>query len=490
MIKPFLFLLLSFAAPVLYAQIDRSVMPVPGPPPEVKLGRPETFSLQNGLQVLVVRDHKLPRVSLQLTLDNPPVLEGEKAGVSSLTASLLGNGSRNIPKDAFQEEVDFMGATLTFGSQGATARSLSKYFPRILELLAEAVIYPTFTEADFNTEKERLKTALKSQENDVPAIAERLQNALAYGVDHPYGEFISQESLERVSLADVTEYHRNYFVPANAYLVVIGDVTLEAVQELVTEHFTSWTRAVPPSFSYSRPRDPLFTQINVVDMPHAIQSEISVQHLVDLRMNAPDYLPALLANRILGGGAQGRLQENIREQNGYAYYAYTSLGNDKYAPATFQAITSVRNAVTDSAVVEILREIDSIGLPTIGEEELKNVKAEYTGSFVMALEKPETVARYALNIETENLPPDFFTTYLERLNAVTLGEVQEAARKYLYADPIRIVIAGKGSEIIPGLQALRYKGKAVPIRYYNKLAEPVEAPENLPVSIPAGLNKG
>jgi predicted Zn-dependent peptidase len=468
------------------AQIDRSTMPKPGPPPEIKLGTPQRFELKNGLKVIVVADHKLPRVSMQLTLDNPPIVEGDKAGVSSLVAGLLGNGSKNISKDAFNEEVDFLGARISFGAQSASASTLSKYFPRILELMADAAISPNFTADDFDTEKARLITSIKSQENDVQAIADRLQNTLTYGTGHPYGEYTTEATLGQVSLADVEKFYREHFVPANAYLVVIGDVDFGDVKELVNTYFTPWTRAVPPSFSYTRPSDSQFAQINFTDMPNAVQSEIRVTNLADLQMNAEDYLPAILANRIFGGGFQSRLNQNIREDKGYAYYAYSSLGNDKYAPATFSAVTSVRNAVTDSAVVQILQELDSVTLPTIAGEELENAKAEYTGSFVMALEKPETIAKYALNIETENLPGDFYNTYLERLNAVSVAQVQKAAEKYIKPGNARIVIAGKGSEVIPALEAIQINGRGIPLRFYDKQAMPVEKPANK-ISVPSGV---
>ena len=479
-------LLLAFITLGVQAQIDRSVMPEAGPPPEIQLGQPQTFKLKNGLKVLVVPDRKLPRVSVQLSLDNPPVMEGDLAGVADLTSSLLGNGSKNIPKDAFIDEVDFMGASISFGAQSASARTLSKYFPRILELLADAAINPNFTMEDFDTEKARLLTFIQSQDKDVTAIADRLQDALAYGTQHPYGEFMTRETVAGVTLEDVEQFYRDYFVPANAYLVVIGDVDFGEVRELVTKYFTPWTRAVPPSYSYTRPANVQYPQINFVDMPNAVQSEIRAIRLADLKMNDPGYLASILANRIFGGGFQGRLNQNIREDKGYAYYAYSSLGNDKYAPAAFTALTSVRNAVTDSAVVQILQELDSITLPTITLEELNNAKAEYTGSFVMALEKPETIARYALHIETENLPPDFYTTYLERLNAVSLQQVQLAAEKYFNPRQTRIVIAGKGSEVISGLGGIMHQGKAVPIRYFDKQAKEVEKPD-YNISLPPGV---
>jgi len=435
--KIFLLTMLSLFFTASYAQIDRSNQPKPGPAPEINLQEPETFSLKNGLKVMVVENHKLPRVSIQLTLDNPPVLEGEKAGVQSLTGSLMGNGSKSISKDDFNEEVDFLGARLNIGATSAFASSLSKYFPRILELMADAAINPNFTQEEFDKEKEKLLTNLKAEEKDVSAIASRVQSALAYGKNHPRGEFITEETVNNVSLLDVQNFYRDYFVPANAYLVVIGDVEFDQVKELVTKNFTPWTKAVPPSLSYSEPKDAQYTQINFVDMPNAVQSEISVQNLVDLKMKDEDYLDALIANRILGGGAQARLFLNLREDKGYTYGSYSGIGDNKYGPTTFRATASVRNMVTDSSVVEILKEIDKISSEPVTAEELANAKAKYVGNFVMALERPQTIANYALNIETEGLPKDFYKTYLERINAVSIDDVQKASKKYFSSSNAR-----------------------------------------------------
>ena len=162
--KIYISLILGLVALNMQAQVDRSKMPKPGPAPEINLQEPMSLEMQNGLKVLVVENHKLPRVSIQLRIDNPPILEGNKAGVSSLTASLLGNGSKTITKDDFNEEVDFLGARISFGSQSAFASSLSKYFPRILELMADAAINPNFTEEEFDKEKQKLLTGLKAQE--------------------------------------------------------------------------------------------------------------------------------------------------------------------------------------------------------------------------------------------------------------------------------------------------------------------------------------
>ncbi|MEM6864003.1 MAG: pitrilysin family protein [Bacteroidota bacterium] len=476
-------LLMSMAT---FGQIDRTKQPKPGPAPEINLKEPAQFELMNGLKVMVVENHKLPRVSLQLTLDNPPILQGDKAGVSDLTSSLLGKGSKNIAKDDFYEEVDFLGATISIGDQSAFASCLSKYFPRILELMADAALNPNFTQEEFDKEKEKLLTGLKSQEKDVSAIATRVQLALAYGKNHPYGEITDETTVNNVTLADVDKYYRENFVPANAYLVIIGDVKFEEAKTLVTEYFTPWSKATPPSFSYSKPMDAQYAQVNFVDMPNAVQSEIAVQNITELKMKDDDYLPALLANRILGGGSQARLFANLREDKGYTYGAYSSIRDNKYSPMRFSASAQVRNMVTDSSAVEILNEIQKIMDTPVTEEELNIAKAKYSGNFVMALEKPQTIANYALNIETEDLPKDFYKTYLERIEAVTLDDIQRAAQKHLSTKNARVVVAGKGSEVLENLEKMTFAGKKVPVLYYDKFANKSEKP-NYDAALPEGV---
>ena len=470
----------------LVAQIDRSVQPQPKAAPKIQLEDPQTFTLSNGLKVLVVENHKLPRVRIQLLLDNPPVLEGEKAGVSSLTGALLGKGSSNISKDDFNEEVDFLGATISFSGQSAFASTLSRYFPRILELMAEAALNPNFSQEEFEKEKERFIENLRSEEKDVSAVARRVQSALAYGTAHPYGEFVSIESLEKVTLEDVSNFYARYFSPDNAYLVLIGDLDVKTAKKLVKTHFKDWSSKLQNGPSYSEATNLAEPTINFVDMPNAVQSEIVVQNLVSLKMSDPDYIPVLIANQILGGGAEGRLFLNLREDKGYTYGSYSSVGTDKYSNARFRASAQVRNAVTDSAVVEILSEIKKIGTERVSEVDLKNAKEKYKGSFVRSLERPETVANFALNIETQGLSADFYENYLSRIDAVTAEEVQRVAQKYFKVDQARIVVVGKGSEVLPALEKMQFDSTPLKVAYFDKFAAAIDRPE-FKIELPEGV---
>ncbi|NQV78530.1 MAG: insulinase family protein, partial [Lutibacter sp.] len=374
----------------LSAQVDRSVQPKPGPSPKINLGKPQTFELKNGLKVLVVENHKLPRVSAMLTIDNNPIFEGDKAGVSSLTGSLIGSGTKNISKDAFNEEVDYLGANLSFSSQGARLNSLSKYFPRILELMADGSQNPIFTQEDFDKEVNILLDGIKSGEKSVATIASRAQSALAYGKKHPYGEFTSKETVENIALADVQNFYNTYFKPNNAYLVIVGDVNFEEVKKLVKKQFSNWKKGELPAYSIPVVNNVTETEIDFIDMPNAVQSDVTILSTVDFKMTDSDYCAILLANQIFGGDFNSYLNMNLREAHGYTYGARSGIRPDKNTAALFTAGAQVRNSVTDSTVIQTMLELTKIRTVNVTSEELEIVKATYVGSFVRNIEKPET----------------------------------------------------------------------------------------------------
>jgi zinc protease len=473
--KIFALLIICLVSTGITAQIDRSQMPKSGPAPTVNIGEPETFSLSNGLKVLVVENDKLPRVSASLIIDNTPFAE-MKPGTQAMVASLLGTGTNKTSKEDFNEEIDFLGANISFSSESAQASSLSKFFPRVMELMAEGALMPNFTEEEFESEKNKLMEGLKSGQKDVGTIANRLSTSLSYGSNHPYGQYVSVESVEGIVLEDVKNVYRNYFVPENAYLVIIGDITKKDAKKIVKKTFGDWKKATPPSTSIPPVKPAQYTQIDFVDMPNAVQSEIIAQNTVDLKMSDPDYFPVLVMNQILGGSFGSYLNMNLREDKGYTYGARSSVGASRYA-SRFVASVGVRNAVTDSAVVEIFKEVDRIRNEEVDAGKLEDTKKKFAGSFVMRLEQPSTVASYALDIETNNLSKDFYETYLEKINAVTQEDIKRVANKYLKTGQMQVVIAGKGSEVVENLEKIEYKGKIIPVLYFNKETEKVEKPE-------------
>jgi len=469
--------LVSFA---INAQIDRSTMPKPGPDPVVKLGEPVKFTLNNGLKVIMVENNKLPRVSASLTIDNKPYLEGEIAGVSSMMGSLLGRGTENISKDDFNEKVDFLGANVSFFSSGAFASSLKKYFPEILGLMADGVKNSLFTKEEFDKQIQITLDGLKSDEKNVTSTARRVENVLTYGRNHPFGEFTSKESVENITLEDVKNNYNTYYKPNNAYLVIEGDINAKDAKKLVESLFADWKKGVIPAYTMPTTKNVATTEIDFINMPNAVQSEIAVINNIDLTLGDKDYYAALMANNILGGGGTARLFNNLREDKGYTYGSYSSLRQNRYA-GTFRATASVRNMVTDSSVVELQREINKIRYQKVTAEELENSKEQYIGGFVMDVQKPRTVANFALNIERYNLPDDFYANYIKNIKAVTLDDVQNAAIKYFRGDKARIVITGKGIEVLKNLEEGNYV-----INYFDKEGNPTDKPE-MTLPVPEGV---
>jgi predicted Zn-dependent peptidase len=483
--KKYLYIAASLLLTITMQAQDRP-MPKQGPAPSINIKKPVTFVLENGLKVLVVENNKLPRVSYNLTLDNTPFAEGSKKGVTDLVSAMIGNATESISKDKFNEEIDFLGANINFYESGASANGLSRYSARILELLADGALNPLFTQEDFDAERAKLIEGLKSDEKSASAIAGRVQNVLTYGKEHYNGEFTSEETLKNVTLQDVINHYNTYFVPANAYLIVIGDVKTKDVKNKVEQLFGAdvWKKATAPNLTYNDPKDLQYSQINFVDVPNAVQSEIALINLSKLKMTDKDYFAAILANQILGGGGEGRLFLNLREKHGWTYGSYSNLGASKYI-SKFSSTASVRNAVTDSAVVEIFNELRKIRTDLVSEEDLKNAKAKYIGNFVMQIEKPATIARYALNIKTLGLPEDFYENYVKNINAVTPEDVRNAANKYFLADNTRVVIVGKAADVLPGLEALSAKEK-MPIFYFDKYGSKADKPV-VKKDIPAGV---
>lgn len=457
-----------FAGMLSAQKIDLNAMPKPGPTPSINIAKPKTFQLSNGLTVMVVENNKLPRVNTTLSMDRPPYYEGNIVGVSQLMAEQLDNGTTNLSKDEFNKKVDFLGANINFSSNGASSNSLSKYFPEVLGLMADAIVNPKFSAEEIQNAKERTIEGLKADEKNASSIAQRVSNALMYGKNTSRGEFETIESINKIQLADIQNVYNKYYTPDNAYLVIVGDVKFDQIKPLVEKAFGNWkksnTKFAPPEPSSNVAK----TEINVVDVPSAVQSVLSVSNLTNLKMKDPNYFPATIANYILGGGGEARLFMNLREKNGFTYGAYSSMSASKYSP-DFSAETSVRNEVTDKAIKELMNELNAIS--TVKPEELANAKAKLKGSFIMSLEKPGTIAQFALDQKVQDLPADFYINYLKSIDKVTAADVANAVKTTILPNQSRIFVAGKASDIAEGLDKLGY-----PVKYFDKEANPVAKP--------------
>ena len=457
--------------------IDRSIQPEQGETPTIDLKKPTIFTLKNGLTVIVVENKKLPTFSVRISIDNPPLIEGDKSGLNSLSGSLFGEGSKNVTKEVFNEEVDYLGATISLGMGFAYANGLSKHQEKIFELLSDAALNPNFLEEELDKQKNILITGIKSDENSPAAIAERVTGILTYSTNHPYGEYLTEESIKNVTVKDIENNYKRMFKPNNAYMVVSGDVDTDKIKELVNDNFSKWKASKKDLVSeIVSPKDVSSTEINIIDMPDAVQSELRVLNITNLRTNSEDHHAALVTNYILGGAFGSYLNMNLREENGWTYGARSSIARNKWTSATFRASTSVRNEVTDSAVVETLGEINRIRDEFVSDEMLLNAKAKYLGNFIMSTEDKSLLADFAVNIKTQDLPEDFYETFISKINSVTKEDVNRVANKYLKPENLRVIVVGKGADIADKLENITYKNKLIPVKYFNKYGEEIDKP--------------
>lgn len=472
-----------FAHSVMAQKLDRSQKPKPGPAPTITFADPAIYKLTNGITVLVVENHKLPKVTATYSIDAGPITEGAKSGVLSLMGGMLSEGTTKKTKAQFDEAIDLMGADVNVSSSGGSASSLTRYFNDTFMLMAEALRQPAFPKESFDKLKSQTLTGIKSNERSAKAISGRVVNALSYGLNHPMGEFESEQSVNSITLDDVKAAYSKYVTPSRGYLTFVGDITPAAAKALATKAFGDWkgaTLTLPKLTSVNNPNQ---TEVDLIDVPTAVQAEITVTNLVELPLSSPDYHAVLLADQILGGGADAKLFTNLREKHGFTYGAYSSTGSGRFQ-AKFSANAAVRNEKVDSAVVEFLKEINIMRTEKVSAEDLQNAKNLYNGTFALGLENPARMASFALNIMINDLPKDFYRTYLKKINAVTQDDILRVSKKYFGHDNARVIIVGKQEDILPGLKKLGYAVKLYD-KYANSVNEAVVAsvPKKAPTEV-------
>lgn len=459
--------------------IDRSTAPTPGPARTPEIGSYESFELKNGLKVFVVEDHKLPRITMSLILDRDPIVEGAKAGYVSIAGDLIGAGTANRTKSALDEEVDFMGANFGTGSNSIRVGGLSKYTDQLIDILSDVLLNPSFPEEEFDKLKSQMISGLKANADDPDAISGNLRGAALYGLEHPYGEVMTEATVEAISIDDCKAYFETYFHPNIAYMVVIGDITVKDAKKKLNKALKKWKAAEVPAHDYAKTSRAASSRIVMVDKPSAVQSVVWLGNVIDLPQGHPDIEPLRVANQILGGGMSGRLFTNLREDKAYTYGAYSNFGVDELN-ATFGASAKVRNEVTDSAITEFLYEIDRMKNEAVTDEDLIAAKASLSGSFGRSLESPASAANFALNIARYELPSDYYSNYLSRLEAVTAEDVMRVANAYMNG-PLTITVVGKAQDVAGKLSAF---GE---VEYYDADGNETDAPTFL--FMPEGVTK-
>ncbi len=447
-----------------HAQVDRTKAPKPSPAREIKIGEYQSFTLKNGLQVFVVENHKLPRIQFSLQLKNDAIYEGEKEGYIEMAGTLMGTGTKTKSKAQLDEETDFIGANLSTSSSGIFASSLTKHSTKLLDLITDVLYNPAFSQDELDKLKTQTLSGLAAEKDDPSAIAGNVRRALIFGKQHPYGLFTTEKSVGVITLEDCKNYYNTFFKPNNAYLIIVGDIDLKTAKTLSEKYFAKWVAGEVKNPTYTKPKEPAKTYVALVDRPASVQSVINISYPVDLMPGTQEAIKARVTNQILGVGFSARLNQNLREKHGYTYGAGSQLNPDNVI-GSFNASASVRNEVTDSSIHEFLSELKRIVNEPVSEKELALAKAEISGAFGRSLETPQTIANFALNTAKYNLPKDYYNNYLKYVDAVTLTDVQAAAKKFIRPENAHIVVVGKASEVAEKLKTFG------DVKYYDIYGE-------------------
>lgn len=452
--------------------------PPPGPAPAIQVGEAQSFQLKNGLKVFVVENHKLPVVSMSLVLDNDPIRQGDKNGYVNIAGTMLRTGTKTRSKEKLDEEIDYIGANLQPSANGFSASGLKKHVGKLMELAADVVLNPNFKQEELDKIKKQTVSNLVNSQADPNFLQSVVRSSLLYGKDHPFGEVPSEQTVNNITLADIQGYYDTYYKPNVGYLAIVGDISVKEAKSLTKKYFANWQKGTVKRNEVAKPAPVTGTRVAIVDRPAAVQSVLAIANIADLKPGTDDAITGRVLNTMLGGSFS-RLTQNLREKHGYTYGAYSDLSASKYI-GEFTASTNVRNAVTDSAVQEILFELNRLRTEKATAEEVQKIKNIVTGEFARSLEDPNTVALFAINTARYNLPKEYYRDYLKKVAAVTPEAIQQVAQKYINPDQAIILVVGNADQIEDRLKRFDKDGT---LEYYSATADKAE---RTTLALPAG----
>ncbi len=438
----------TVAAPQFDSQWPSEGPPLPLPAPEVNFPPYEVRTLPNGLQVVIVLHHEQPAVSVRLLVGAGAVYDPpDKPGVASLVAALLDQGTTGRSAQEIANTIDNIGGFLEAGAamdlSFANVGVMTDSFDLAMDLLAEVVRQPAFAQEEVERQRRQMYSGMQVNYDDPDYVADVVFDRLVYGF-HPYGKpgNGTRESLQAITREDLVAFHRAYYVPNNSILAIVGDVTADDAFERVRGAFGDWARrdVSPPP-----PADPPAPtrRIIVVDKPGSVQTEIRLGHLGIPRRNS-DYMAMNLAVRILGGEGSNRLHRVLRSERGLTYSASADLNARRFG-GDIAAETDTRSTATADVLRLAIEEFWRLRRERVGERELGDAQAYLAGSFPLTIETPAAIASQVLSVVFQGLDLDELETFRERVNAVTVDDIQRVATEHLQPDRLSIVLVGDAS---------------------------------------------
>jgi predicted Zn-dependent peptidase len=455
---PLTLLLLALPATVPAQAPDRSRPPEPGPPPALRLPPVQQFRLSNGLPVLLLEKHNVPLVQVNVFITAGAVLDpAGKPGTASMTAAMLDEGAGPRDALALADAIDYLGARITAGA-GHHSTVIALHTPRArldsaLVLVADVALRPRFAPEELERQRRERLTMLTQWRDQPPAIAAAGFSQVLYGADHPYGVPVqgTAASVRGLTVADLQAFHAAHFRPANAALVVVGDVTLAELRPALEARFGGWRGDAAPRRPPPAPQPVRRRTVTLVDKPGAEQTQVRIGFVGPSR-DTDDFYALTVMNTILGGAFTSRLNQNLREDKGYSYGAYSRF-DFRPQPGPFLAAAAVQTEVTDKAVAEFMKELRGI-TRSVTDEELDRARTYVALQFPQNFQQVADIAGEMGDMVLFGLPPDYFNQFVTRVQQVTRADVERVARKYMDPERVAIVLVGDRATIETGVRAL------------------------------------
>jgi zinc protease len=429
----------------------RSQAPAPLPPRPISIPTRNETTLANGLKLVVVEDTRLPLVSYRLAFRvggafDPP----EVPGLLDLLAGLMPEGTASRTSKEIADQIARMGASISAGANSdytiVGASALSQFNDPVMDLLAEVALEPSFPENEVALAKQNTKESLRQQRAQPSFLASEMVSRVMFG-DHPYSVVApTPESIDRASRDEFVRFHHSKLVPNNAVFIVVGNVRYEDILKRTESLFSTWQRGEDVVANFPPPPVRTKRTAYLVDRPGSAQSNIVIANSGITRTN-PDYFSLLLMHTVLGANASSRLFMNLREDKGYTYGAYSNLDARRSA-GTFRCTAEVRTPVTGDSIKEFFYELDRIRKEPVSAKEIADAKSYLTGVFPIRLETQEGLTDQLVQTKMLNLPDDYLERYRDRVQAVTVEDIQRIAQMYVKPDEAALIVVGDGASVL------------------------------------------
>jgi zinc protease len=434
--------------------------PAPGPLRKFEIPPVQTATLPNGLKIALIEKHSLPIVTARIQVDAGAVREpAAKSGVAVLTANVLSEGSRELSGAEIADRMAKLGAQFgtsgNFGSAYVNVTSLPNVFNEAFRIASGTVTDPRIDSADFARIRNNQIASFENSMSSGAGVANRVFVSAVYDPNTPYSRLSggTKASVESITRDDVINWHRTMYSPSNTTVMFVGDITMAAARALVESTLGKWTGATPTMAKLDNRILPASaTRVILVDRPGSVQSSVIVGQGT-VGWGTADYFPLSAIAQVLGGGFGSRINTNLREKHGWTYGAFANF-NPQVGAGTFFISSEIRSNATDSAISESVREykrlVDEAVPPTELSDQLNNV----VGSFPSSVQTVQGLMSRLVNVVTYGLPMDFYTTYRERLAAVTAADIARSGKSHLTPGAITVVAVGDLKTIEAPIRAL------------------------------------